>query len=61
VTACPTNDSHATAQVQAGPLTGLSGSIIATTPQGQTYLQLNNLPGVTVVLPSRLLQALGPR
>ena len=56
MTATGTMNSQWTAQVSAGPLSGLQGSVIATTPQGKAYLRLSDLPGVTVLLPSHLLQ-----
>jgi hypothetical protein len=56
VTASPRFDATLTARIQLGPLSGLSGSVVATTPQGKTYLQLHHLPGVTVLIPSHLLQ-----
>jgi hypothetical protein len=56
VTVSSPSNTHLSAQVSDGPLSGLRGSVVATTPQGKTYLRLNDLPGVTVLLPSHLLQ-----
>jgi hypothetical protein len=59
VTTARMADTQSTAQVSAGPLSGLHGSVVSTTTQGQAYLQLHDLPGVTIVLPSHLLQPAG--
>lgn len=56
VTATRMVDTPLTAQVSSGPLSGLNGSVVSTNAQGKTYLRLHDLPGVTVILPSHLLQ-----
>jgi len=59
VTALSPIDKTLTAQVRTGPLAGLQGSILDTTPNGKTYLRLNDIPGVTLLVPSHFLKVPG--
>jgi hypothetical protein len=44
-----------TAEIHSGPLQGLQGVVLATTPQGQVLFRPGNLPGVAFLLSSTLV------
>lgn len=47
--------SRVTAEIHSGPLQGLQGVVLATTPQGQVLFRPGNLPGVAFLLSSTLV------
>jgi hypothetical protein len=45
-----------TAEIHSGPLQGLQGVVLSTNPQGQVLFRPGNLPGVAVLLSSKLVR-----